>query len=494
MGVTLPAIFLSYDLVYTFPEKTNRLDRSYVRELFLTVKKVLVQSRYLYGLIFSGALLFAYYKVFISSPSDRISYYGDSMITTFLTVGKILLHYIKLLVYPINLNADYSYNAFPLSSSFLEPATLISFIVLGIIGYAVLRLIATQKVLAFGLIWFFITLLPVCQIFPHHELLAEHYLYLPSFGFCLVAAYLINYFLEERRYRYYVYASCVAVVLLFSLRIVDRNRDWRNEFTLWLKTIRTAPQCGRAHVSLGNAYYKEGKFDEAIASYKQGLVIRPHYHRGLSNLGEAYAKKRMFEEAITQHKKALASKPNYAEGHAKLGATYLEKGMYDEAIPELKKALAIKSYYAVAHANLGSAYQLTERLDEAITECREALRINPTLTLAYINLGIAYGKKNLLDEALSEFNNALGTDPNSFNAYHYRAIAHGEKGMLDEAIADYKKAIELYPNSANTRFRLGLVYQKKGMQDEANEQFKEAFLLQPVQDIEVSPTSENRDK
>jgi tetratricopeptide (TPR) repeat protein len=465
-----------------------------VKELILTVKKVLVQSRYLYGLIFSGALLFTYYKLFIKSPSDRVSYYGDSMITTFLTVGKILVHYMRLLVYPVNLNADYSYNAFPLSSSFLEPATLVSFMVLGIIGYVVLRLIATDKVIAFGLIWFFTALLPVCHIFPHHELLAEHYLYLPSFGFCLAAAYVFNRFLEEEKYRQYLSAAGIVVVLLFSLRIVDRNRDWKNEFTLWQKTVRTSPQCGRAQVNLGNAYYKEGKFDEAIASYKQGLVIRPNYHRGLSNLGEAYAKKRMFDEAITQHKKALAIKPNYAEGHAKLGATYLEKGMYDEAIPELKKALAIKSYYAEAHANLGSAYQLTDRLDEAITECKVALRINPTLTLAYINLGIAYGKKNLLDEALAEFNNALATDPNSFNAYHYRAIAYGEKGMLDEAIADFKKAIELYPNSSNTRFRLGLVYQKKGMQDEANEQFKEAFLLQPVQDIVVSPTSGNQGK
>jgi len=136
MGVTLPALFLCYDLITHFPEKVRRIDGAYLKALALTFKQVLVQSRYLYSLIFLGALSFSYYKVFISSPSSRAAYYGDSMITTFLTVGKILVHYIQLLVYPIRLNADYSFDAFPLSSSFFEPATLFPFILLGVIGYA----------------------------------------------------------------------------------------------------------------------------------------------------------------------------------------------------------------------------------------------------------------------------------------------------------------------------------------------------------------------
>jgi tetratricopeptide (TPR) repeat protein len=497
MGVTLPALFLSYDLITHFPEKVRRIDAAYVKEFFRTVKKVLVKSRYLYSLIFLGALSFSYYKVFITSPSKKATYYGDSMITTFLTVGKILVHYIKLLVYPIRLNADYSFDAFPLSSSFLEPATAGAFMVLGVIGYVVLRLVITHRMAAFGVIWFFVTLLPVCHIFPHHELLAEHYLYLPSFGFCLLAGYLLERLLKDTPYRFPVYASFVLVLLLFSLRTADRNRDWKDGFSLWAKTVRTAPRCARAHVNLGNAHYRQGRLDESILAYKRGLSIRPQYVKGYVNLGEAYVTMKKFDEAIAEHKKALALKPNSAEGHAGLGAAYLEKGMLDEAILELEQALAIKSYYAVAHANLCAAYQVKGMFDEAITECTRALGIDPTLTIAYINLGIAYGKKGLLDQAISQFANALRTNPDSVDAYYYRAIAHDEKGMLDEAIADFKKALTYAPNSVNARFKLGMVYSKRGMQDEANAQFKEAFTLQAARkgstQLSIPPSPAKRD-
>jgi len=291
MAVTLPAIFLYYDLAENFKGKAGRINLTYFKELVFALKRAISQSRGLYSLLFIGALVYTYYKVYIKSPSHQSIYYGDSIITTFLTVGKILTYYMRLMLYPIRLNADYSYNAFPLSSSFFEPATLFSFIVLSLVGYAVLRLLVYHKMVAFGVIWFFVSLLPVCHIFPHHELLAEHYLYLPSFGFSLVSAILVCNFLGGGKYRGFIYISFVVVVCLFSLRIVDRNRDWRDEFTLWKKTVTSAPQCVRAHNNLGAAYADKGKLARAIAEYKHALSINPDYAEAYNNLGAAYARK-----------------------------------------------------------------------------------------------------------------------------------------------------------------------------------------------------------
>ena len=326
MGVTLPALFLLYDLITQFPEKVRRIDGTYVREGVRTLKKVLVQSRYLYSLIFLGALSFSYYKVFMSSPSNRVDYYGDSMITTFLTVGKILVHYIKLLVYPVRLTADYSFDAFPLSTSFLEPATVGAFVVLGLIGCVVLRLVLTHRMAAFGVVWFFVTLLPVCHIFPHHELLAEHYLYLPSFGFCLLAGYLLDRLLESTRYRSLIYGFVLVVLLLFSLRTVDRNRDWRDGFSLWAKTVKTAPRCARARNNLGFEYDKMGRVGEATLEYEKALSIDPQYAEAYNNLGFIYYGKGRVDDAIAAYQKALDYKPLYAEAHNNLGAAFLKKG------------------------------------------------------------------------------------------------------------------------------------------------------------------------
>ncbi len=390
MGVTLPAIFLCYDLVNNFPQKVRKINLTYFKELFFTFKKVLVESRYLYSLVFMGALFFGYYKVFIKSPSNRIAYYGDSMITTFLTVGKILVYYIKLLVYPINLNVDYSYNAFPLSSSFLEPATLCSFIFLGVVGYAVLRLTVTHRIIAFGVIWFFITLLPVCHIFPHHELLAEHYLYLPAFGFCLVAASLLNEFLKERRYRYCIYTCFAALLLLFSLRIVDRNRDWKDELTLWGKTVKTAPQCARAHNNLGVEYDERGRTGKAVAEYEIALSIKPHFAKPYNNLGFIYYEKGEIDKAVSAYKKALNIKPGYAKAHNNLGAAYLKKGMIKEAMYAFLRALRYKRRFVEAHIGLGVVWVKQGRLDSALYQFKKALEIKSDLPEAHSNLASTY--------------------------------------------------------------------------------------------------------
>ncbi len=71
--------------------------------------------------------------------------------------------------------------------------------------------------MAFAIIWFFVTLLPVCHIFPHHELLAEHYLYLPSFGFVLLVSLLLTRAAANPRWKYPVYTFFALTMVLFSL-------------------------------------------------------------------------------------------------------------------------------------------------------------------------------------------------------------------------------------------------------------------------------------
>jgi tetratricopeptide (TPR) repeat protein len=446
MAVTLPAIFLCYDLVENLPNNTQKISPPYFKELFFTFKRVVLQSRYLYFPLFTGALAYSYYNVFIKSPSHQNYYYGDSILTTFLTVGKILVHYMWLLVYPIRLNADYSYNAFPLSSSFFEPATFFSLILLGGIGYALLKLLVNHKVLAFGGIWFFVTLLPVCHIFPHHELLAEHYLYLPSYGFCLIVAYLLNCFLEEKRNRSYIYASFAALVILFSLRIVDRNKDWRDELTLWRKTVTTVPQCARAHNNLGYTYVKQGIPNEAISEYKKALAIKPRNVKALYNLGSAYDKKGDFDNAILKLQEALALKPRYAKAHHKMGSVYSKKGMLGEAVSEYKKALTIKPRDAKAHYNLGNVYHKKGDFDNAISEYKRALVISPNNADAHYNLGFTYDKKGMLDDAIIEYMKALAINPTRADVHYNLSVVYYNKRKYEMALFHCDRATGLGSN------------------------------------------------
>jgi len=416
MAVTLPAVLLCYDVVSNFPRGKARINLTYCTQAGTTLTRVLIHYRYFYTLIFSGALSFSYYKVFIKSPSHQSEYYGGSMLTTLCTAGKVLVYYMKLLIYPIVLNADYSYNAFPLSPSLFEPAAFLSFVVLGIMGYAVLRLIGNYKMLSFGLIWFFVTMLPVSQIIPHHELLAEHYLYLPSFGFCLAVAVLINEFLMEGRCIRLMYAVLVGVAILFTVRIADRNRDWKDGFTLWGKTVNTVPQCARAHNNLGSEYDARGWFDKAALEYK----------------------------------KAIAIKPVYAEPYNNLGLNYYKRGEVDKAIAMYKKALDLKPRHVAALVNLGGAYVAQGKADDALNAFRKAIKIRPRLVEAYIGLGVCFAKKgntrenkNFLDLAIYCFKKALELKPHLPEVHNNLASTYYLKGDYTSALYHCNKVREL---------------------------------------------------
>ena len=262
--------------------------------------------------------------------------------------------------------------------------------VLGVIGYVVLRLVITHRMAAFGVIWFFVTLLPVCHIFPHHELLAEHYLYLPSFGFCLLAGYLVDRLLKNTPYRSLIYASCILVLLLFSLRTADRNRDWKDGLSLWAKTVNTVPRCARARNNLGFEYDTRGRVGEAMLEYEKALSINPHFADPYNNLGFIYYGQGRVDDAIAAYKKALAEKPCYAEAHNNLGAAFLKKGNMLWATCSFLKALECQPTLAEAHLGLGVLLAKEGKLESGVAHFKRTLEIKPNLAEAHNNLASTY--------------------------------------------------------------------------------------------------------
>ena len=478
MGVTLPAIFLIYDLINNLPHETKKF-RS--QDITKALKKIWIQSKYFYSIFFMGALAFIYYKIFINSPSQQKEYYGDSVLVTFLTVGKIIVHYIKLLLFPVNLIADYSYDAFPLASSFFEWSTLFSFILLFLILCIILKMLSKNRWIAFGGIWFFITLLPVCHIIPHHELLAEHYLYLPSYGFCLIAALLFTSQLENNRHSAFIYFSLFCIIVLFSLRIIDRNRDWKDGMTLWNKTVKSVPRCARAQNNLGAEHIKsgDGDYKEAMPHLEAALQIKPDYAEAYNNLGLVYKEQGFYDQATQSFAKAIKYKKRYFEAINNIATMYERKGDYDTAIKIFKNVLKRKPDYAEAHSNLGIVYQKRGQLEQAKEHFRKSLQIEPHHVEAHNNLGVWYKNKGLYDEAIEEFKQVLVLKPDFAEVHSNLGAVYNNKGWYDLALEELKEALRLKPHIAEAMNNIGNAYKGKGWYDKAIEAYKETLNINP---------------
>jgi len=102
----------------------------------------------------------------------------------------------------------------------------------------------------------------------------------------------------------------------------------------------------------GNAYFKIGKFNEAMSDYTAALRLNPQYANPHNNRGIILQRKGDYERAIAEFDKAVALNPNYANAYNNRGYTYQKLNRLDDASNDYKKALAINPAHARAKKNL----------------------------------------------------------------------------------------------------------------------------------------------
>lgn len=374
----LPLVFFVYDLCREYNPDNN---------LLRNILRVGWRHRWLYGPLLAVAMGAAwyyapYFPVILKGP-------GESLLATWATVPRIWLHYLKQLLFPVTLVADYS-NAFPLSSSFLEWRALAATIgVLFLVTLAFWWLTRGYRRAAFGALWFMVTLLPVSHLLPHPELVAEHYLYLPSFGFCFLvglalvqvkAGALQTWALGEKRgtqsnertgsavqWRRGVSLGLFAVLITFyGVRAGVRNGDWQDEVTLWRKTVETAGTSARAHHNLGVALSVQKDFGAAEQEFQRAVAADPTYGPAYTGLAEIYLASFRFDDALTAAQKGVKFRPRRAWAHWVLGMVYFRRGEYPQALAAFQTVVEFERQFAPAHEMIVRLYRIMGEEEKAV--------------------------------------------------------------------------------------------------------------------------------
>ena len=235
------------------------------------------------------------------------------------------------------------------------------------------------------------------------------------------------------------------------------------------------------YITLGDNYFKEGKFDESIAEYKKALEIKPRDDI-LNKLGQAHQQKRLAGKSEEQpakidtftSKKTLDEMPRL-ETEQKLsieelydrGISYYDKGMIDKAIEEFKEVLELDPEDVETHHHLGNAYADKEMFDEAISIYKKIVEKNPEFIDVYLSLGTLYLDMDMVDEAISLCKQAISANPDdSFLCFHL-GEAYVRNEQYEEAITAFNKAISINPMDPETQYRLAESYYKTKQYDMA---------------------------
>lgn len=148
---------------------------------------------------------------------------------------------------------------------------------------------------AFGLSWFFIQLLPTSLI-PRSDLLSERNLYLPSIGFVLsivalgsrLAQWLITIIQRPALVRFYSSVLATVVITVLCLFTFQRNQLYQDRLLLWSDAVRKSPNKARPHNNLGYAYSLKGDWERAIEEFRTAAQLDPDFILAQQNLRDAY--------------------------------------------------------------------------------------------------------------------------------------------------------------------------------------------------------------
>ncbi len=421
-GIVLPFLIVAYDLVCGTRVSVSVFSRQFPVQLWAGVTQTVRRRPLLYLGLLACAAALASYVIFVTRGTALRAYHGGSLWFTLLTDTRIFVHYLTLLLFPVTLNADYSYNAFPVTTTWTDPRALAATVGLVAVAIWLLSLLKDRPIATFGGLWFFIGLVPVAHIIPHHEMVAEHYLYVPSVGFCLLVGALLLPLVGRPAFTRTVYAVGSVVLVVLALRTVWRNRDWKNDLSLWTETVRVAPQAARARNNLGAAYLRRGQLDLAREQLEAALLIKPDSPIARGNLGKVYFDLGDLTSAERELEAALRLQRREVIPRLWLGGVYVQEGRTTDAEEAFRAVLRRDSRNGFAYNNLGVLLMKTGRVAEGEEAFRSAIRVQPDFREAQENLIRLYLRQGRLAEAEAAIQAGLLSWPNDPTLRHFLGL------------------------------------------------------------------------
>jgi Tfp pilus assembly protein PilF len=402
-----------------------------------------------------------------------------------LSAAPLAGEYLWKMIWPVHLIAYYPFHK---SVTPLDPRVLGGVAALGLCALAFAALWKRHRRVSFGFVWFFLNLAPVLNSrWLGPNVFTERYLYLPSVGLCWVAAWGILRVwngaaaraslhtdagltpslpaplpqggegrVTARRVslRQVAFAGLLGVIAVLALvRIVDRNRDWRDDATYYRVTLAAVPEAASLRLNLGAVYWNRMQPDAAEREWKMALAAAPPSAQLLTNLGLVDVEKKQYDEAIDYFQRAMRLRPNYTDAHLNLGRVYVAEGKSAEAELQLRAAVALAPLSVESRNELGSFYFAAGRLGDAAAQYQASVASIPN-PRAYDALGDIAALQGQPEASERAYCQAIRLDEFDARGHFGLAAIFAAKGQVKEAVGQYRAGLSVDPRNSQAQIAL----------------------------------------
>lgn len=254
-----------------------------------------------------------------------------------LNVMALFAEYLRYLLVPVGLAY---WHPFAPVTSFATAVGAVALLVAAAFAAAAWIAWRRSRLAFLALAWIVVPLTPTFLLdrFPRTPF-AERYLYLSVLGFALLAALGFDALARRRALRAGAAVVLVALAVGYGTATVARNRVWKDAHTLFMDSVRKAPDTPRPPVALASKLVERGRFEEALAHHRILVAMEPGNPRVHSAMAGALSIAGRSDEALERFERAVALAPGDAYHHnllaielARRGDIEAARGHFEEAV------------------------------------------------------------------------------------------------------------------------------------------------------------------
>ncbi|MFH1319791.1 MAG: tetratricopeptide repeat protein [Bacteroidota bacterium] len=474
-----------------------------IKGLLNTIKKFLPA--------FIVTVILVLINLFYLTPEGKIMNTAVSRFDYFTTQFFVILHYLGNFILPTDLCADPD---FKIIYSILDKRVLLGLVVIILLLIVAFKTSVNKKTrpIAFGILWFFIALLPTSSFVPLFETARDIRTFFPYIGIILSVSWYIALFAIKHEsiiqkkilYRSGTPALLIIIISAYAYGANQRNKVWNTGESLWYDVVIKSPEKGRGLMNYSTTQMAKGKYDIALEYYERALKTNPYYSTLHVNLGILKNAMGYPDEAEKYFKNALSYDENNPEAYYYYGKWLYENKKINKAQDLLKKGqklshghsrinnlinkINLEEFYTPQekieqlintvqkeptpgnYLELSLTYYEAEMYHKCIEACEKALTVKPDYAAAYNNICSAYNMLGKWAKAIEACEKSLQINPD------YKLA----KGNLNKARAvfDSEKNIQKNPSPENY-LNLSLTYYKNGLYEKCIRACEEALKLKP---------------
>ena len=307
---------------------------------------------------------------------------------------------------------------------------------------------------------------------------------------------------------------CKSVSLGLSLAVSASLGLWAQSAPM--HSVSNESEVAQAY-RLGMSLVKDGRVDEAITTFANGLKTDPQNAVLLNVIGAAYSLKGEFQQAERYLLMSLKADPRLVPARKNLAINYFNLGKYDLATTEFQElikengesrsvALLFLGIIADEQGNFSQAASLLGESGElvfhypravlslahSLFELKETQRADAVLTnldatsgvaaSEFFKAGVLYSGQKQYQRAIAEFQRAEKIDPALPGLEYQQAVVLDQLGRSEEALKVLKGLISTRPDGDSLNLLASLA-RRSGDLNLAIQSLRQAAMLEPGKEV-----------